>query len=234
MPTLVLATRNMYKVQEIRDILGAGCMLMTLRDLPGAPELVEDAHTFAENATKKAVQLAKWLQTSEPFHARQKHGGETYVMADDSGLEVDALNRAPGVRSARFAAKAGREHENTPDAQNNALLLSLMAEVPAEKRTARFRCVIALTPVLTPQPETASPVCAADELELQTRLFEGACEGTLAFSPSGHGGFGYDPLFIPRGYDKSFAELGPEVNNGLSHRARALAALKRALSLQAP
>jgi XTP/dITP diphosphohydrolase len=231
MLTFVLATRNWHKMQEIREILDGRCRLMSLRDFPGAPEIVEDAHTFAGNATKKAVGLSKWLQSWKlPIVADCSEGAIAYVMADDSGLEVDVLNGAPGVRSARFAAQSGAiAHANTPDAENNALLLKLLADVPAEKRLARFRCVIALTPVLTMAPETASPACAADELELQTRIFEGTCEGTIALAPRGSGGFGYDPLFVPDGHDKSFAELGAEVKNGLSHRARALTLLKKAV-----
>jgi len=152
------------------------------------------------------------------------------VLADDSGLEVDALKGAPGVHSARFAAFATGRKGNSPDAENNARLLALLADTPWESRTARFRCVVALTPVLPVVVESASPVCAADEFELGTELFQGTCEGRIGFAPKGQGGFGYDPLFIPKGHELSFAELGAEVKNGLSHRARALAQLKRALA----
>jgi XTP/dITP diphosphohydrolase len=159
---------------------------------------------------------------------------DAYVLADDSGLEVDALEGAPGVHSARFAAldergsrsPSARATGNTPDAANNAKLLELLGEVPEEKRTARFRCVLALTPVLTPAEAGSSPVCYADELELQTELFEGACEGRVAFAPKGEGGFGYDPLFIPHGQRESFAQLGEDAKNKLSHRAKALAKLR--------
>jgi XTP/dITP diphosphohydrolase len=228
--TLMIATRNLHKVDEIRAILAAGFEYRTLKDFPGAPEVVEDAVTFAGNATKKAVELAGWLSSSNPNANRITDGG--FILADDSGLEVDALNGAPGVYSARFAALDSEQTGNAPDADNNTKLLRLLADVPAAKRTARFRCVLALTPVLKPATENASPVCAADEFELRTELFEGTCEGRIAFSPTGRGGFGYDPLFIPNGYDVSFAELGKEVKNQLSHRAKALAKLKERFATQ--
>lgn len=224
-PTILLiATRNSHKVGEIQSILSDRFRYLTLGDFPGAPAVVEDAATFAGNATKKAVELAKWLSMSQ-FPA----GQEGYVLADDSGLEVDALKGAPGVYSARFAALDTGQSGNSADADNNVKLLRLLADMPMEKRTARFRCVLALTPVGETASENASPVCSADEHELQTELFEGTCEGRIGFSPSGKGGFGYDPLFIPNGYELSFAELGEEVKNQLSHRAKALAKLKERL-----
>jgi XTP/dITP diphosphohydrolase len=152
------------------------------------------------------------------------------VLADDSGLEVDALNGAPGVHSARFAALDTGKLGNSPTADNNAKLLRLLKEVPLEKRTARFCCVLALTPVLCSQGRSASPVCYADEVELQTELFEGTCEGRIGLAPRGQGGFGYDPLFIPEGHEATFAELGEEVKNQMSHRAKALAKLKQRLN----
>jgi XTP/dITP diphosphohydrolase len=131
------------------------------------------------------------------------------VVADDSGLEVDALDGAPGVHSARFAAEEGKR---STDEANNAKLLRLLADVPPEKRGAQFRCVIALA-----VPE--GPVHFA----------EGICRGTIGFEPRGSQGFGYDPLFIVPELGKTFAELGPELKNGISHRARALAGLKQLL-----
>ena len=135
---------------------------------------------------------------------------------------MDALGGAPGIHSARFAALD--KHENSHDADNNAKLLRLLKEVPLEKRTARFRCVIALVPVPPEKVESASPVCYADEPDPPT--FDGACEGRIQFSASGQGGFGYDPLFVPDGFTQSFAELGEDVKNKLSHRAKALEKLK--------
>lgn len=226
--SLVLATRNAHKVGEIRAILGNEFHYLTLNDLPGAPNVVEDAVTFTGNAAKKAVELAKWLAATQDAKLET---GDVFVLADDSGLEVDALNGAPGVHSARFAALDSGKSGNSPDSENNAKLLRLLGNTPAEKRTARFRCVLALTPVKSEIRNSkseipASPVCFADEFELQTEIFEGACEGWIDFAPRGQGGFGYDPLFIPNGFEHSFAELGEDVKNGLSHRAKALARLK--------
>ncbi|HXD01017.1 MAG TPA: non-canonical purine NTP pyrophosphatase, partial [Verrucomicrobiae bacterium] len=187
--------------------------------------VIEDAPTFAGNATKKAVQLARYLSTPPAPDVRQNF--PIFVLADDSGLEVDALDRAPGVHSARFAALD--KTANSSDAENNAKLLRLLKDVPVEKRSARFRCVLALTPVLEPSATSASPVCAADEFELQTELFDGTCEGRIGYAPAGQGGFGYDPLFIPSGWKQSFGELGEDVKNLISHRARALAELRERL-----
>jgi XTP/dITP diphosphohydrolase len=222
---LIIATRNAHKAEEIQAILGSTGRCRTLQEYPDAPKVVEDRGTFAGNATKKAVELARWLCSAKQVTSADP----VYVLADDSGLEVDALGGAPGVNSARFAALEGSVGENTKDADNNAKLLHLLADVPAAKRSARFRCVMALTPLLSPAPQNASPVCAADELELATTLLEGTCEGRIGFAPAGTGGFGYDPLFIPDGFTQSFAELGEDVKNGISHRARALQALRQAL-----
>ena len=239
MTTILIATRNAHKVVEIRAILGEGLRYLTLEDVGEAPEVVEDAGTFSGNATKKAVALARWLSASL---CRQKSRGACqggpelrdceeglYVLADDSGLEVDALDGAPGVHSARFAALDTWKPGNSSTAENNAKLLRLLAELPPGKRTGRFRCVLALTPVVVTGGRGSSPVCYADEAELGTELFEGTCEGSIGFGPRGQGGFGYDPLFLPVGSEQSFAELGEEVKNRLSHRAQALAKLKRRL-----
>jgi len=223
MPILIIATRNGHKVEEIRSILGLRFTYRDLRDFPGAPKIVEDAPTFAGNATRKSAGLARWL-------AARGHAEELVVLADDSGLEVDALNGAPGVHSARFAALDSGHPGNSTDSENNAKLLRLLKDVPADKRTARFRCVLAWTPVALPEPAASSPVCAADEFELRTSTFDGVCEGTIGFEPSGNGGFGYDPLFIPKGQVRTFAELGDDVKNRISHRARALQLLKATLS----
>jgi len=225
MVNLLIATRNAHKVGEIRVILGDQFRYLTLNEFAHAPEVIEDAGTFAGNAAKKSLALAKWLAETQ----RRAPGGELYVLADDSGLEVDALNGAPGVHSARFAALDTGKPGNSPTAANNAKLLRLLADVPPEKRTARFRCVLALTPVLWTAPGSASPVCHAEEAELRTELFEGACEGRIGFTPRGLGGFGYDPLFIPVGHEATFGELGEEVKNGMSHRAQALLKLKQHL-----
>jgi XTP/dITP diphosphohydrolase len=233
MLSLLIATRNLHKVDEIQAILGAGFRYLTLNDFPGGPEVVEDAGTFAGNATKKAVTLAKWLGRTTGFvpdsgaNLAAAQGGQVFVLADDSGLEVDALEGAPGIHSARFAALDSGKSGNSPTAENNAKLLRLLGDLPIERRSARFRCVLALTPVSPSTSEGASPACYADQTELQTQLFEGACEGHIGFAPRGRGGFGYDPLFIPSGYAQTFGELSEDVKNELSHRAHALAKLKR-------
>jgi XTP/dITP diphosphohydrolase len=218
MKTILIATRNAHKVGEIQTILGADFRCLTLKEFPGAPAVVEDADTFAGNATKKAAELAKWVAEI----SNSKFQIPNFVLADDSGLEVDALNGAPGVHSARFAALD--KTENSHDADNNAKLLRLLKDVPLEKRTGRFRCVIALATVMEKRIENSSPVCFADEFE--ARIFDGACEGRIQFAASGQGGFGYDPLFVPDGFTQSFAELGEDVKNKLSHRAKALEKLK--------
>jgi XTP/dITP diphosphohydrolase len=230
MTTLLIATRNAHKVGEIRAILGARFQFLTLNDFPAAPKVVEDAQTFAGNATKKAVELARWL-VEKHRTSHIEHSTSNFVLADDSGLEVDALNGTPGVHSARFAAldrspggPPASSTGNTPDADNNAKLLRLLQNVPPEKRTARFRCVIALVAVPVGKIEVASPVCYADEFEPQT--FDGVCEGRIIFAPRGENGFGYDPLFVPVGFEQTFAELGEDVKNKLSHRAKALDKLK--------
>jgi XTP/dITP diphosphohydrolase len=229
--TLLVASRNAHKAGEIRAILGGQFRLLTLNDFPNAPAVVEDAATFAGNATKKAIELARWLRHQFPRRQTQDPGPD-FVLADDSGLEVDALNGAPGVHSARFAARDSAKSGNTPDADNNAKLLRLLQNVPVEKRTARFRCVLALAAVGSREPGTgnASPVCYANEWETPVELFEGVCEGRLGFEPHGQNGFGYDPLFITTGYEQTFAELGETTKNQLSHRAKALAKLREYLS----
>ena len=212
--TLLIATRNDHKVGEIRAILGDSFRYLTLKDFPDAPPVIEDADTFAGNATKKAVELARWLGEMRSEECEVRNG---FVLADDSGLEVDALGGKPGVHSARFASLDSGKPGNSTDAENNAKLLRLLHDVPENKRTARFRCVIALTPINI-QPSTFNP-----------QHFDGTCEGRIDCSPSGNGGFGYDPLFIPSGYEVSFAELGEDVKNTLSHRAKALEQLQNFL-----
>lgn len=221
--TILIATRNAHKVAEIRAILGQPWRFLTLDDFPGAPKVVEDAETFDGNAAKKAVELAVWISGNSKSKNQSRE--LDFVLADDSGLEVDALNGAPGVHSARFAALDAGSPGNSPDADNNAKLLRLLKGVPPERRTARFRCVIAVAPVPEKRIESASPVCFADEFE--TRIFSGACPGKILFEPRGENGFGYDPLFVPDGQALTFAELGDDVKNKISHRARALEKLKQ-------
>lgn len=226
-PHLVIATRNAHKVDEIQAVLGPRFVYHTLRDFPGAPEIAETGDTFEANARLKAEGLALWLAQGgamaargatsprpEPSAPPHVPGESWFVLADDSGLEVDALGGAPGVQSARFAAQEFGIEGNAPDGANNARLLRLLADVPAASRTARFRCVLAYTPVGRRD---------------STRFFAGACEGRIAFVPRGAHGFGYDPLFVPHGFSESLAELGETTKNRISHRSHALQAFQAQL-----
>ena len=181
---LLIATRNRHKLAEIRAILAVpGWELVGADEVPGLPEVEEDAPTFEGNASKKARTLAL--------------AGRCWALADDSGLEVDALHGAPGVTSAHYAGPQA----DTP--ANNAKLLAALQGVT--DRRARFRCVLAL----------AAP-------DGRVRTVDGRCEGRILAAPRGAQGFGYDPLFVPDGREQTFAELPPEVKNRISHRARAL------------
>jgi XTP/dITP diphosphohydrolase len=221
MTTLLIATRNSHKVQEIRAILGDAFRYFSLQEFAEAPPVIEDQPTFARNATKKARELARWLQGSPTLEMRLP-GANAFVLADDSGLEVDALDGAPGVHSARFAAldePGANPSQNSADSANNAKLLRLLKDVPVDERTARFRCVLSLVRVKPKSPSVSG------------YLFEGVCEGRIRIGAKGDGGFGYDPLFLPAGYPQTLAELGPDVKNLISHRAQALNKLRDQLGL---
>lgn len=191
---LVIATTNKNKIKEIRDMLeGMPVNVVGLSDGNWQiPKIVEDGKTFRENAIKKAQTIA----------------GITgkITLADDSGLEVDALGGQPGVCSARFAG------ENATDRENNLKLLQLLKDVPCDRRNAQFRCVIAI----------ALPQGKAE-------VVEGICRGDIGFSEKGGQGFGYDPIFIPIRYNKTFAELSMSAKNKISHRGRALEKAKLVL-----
>lgn len=194
MTRLVLATRNEGKVREITSLLrDLPLEILTLRDFPGVPELAEEGDTFAANAAAKALAVAR--------------ATGLMALADDSGLEVDHLEGAPGVRSSRFAG------EKAGDAENNHKLLRMLAGVPRERRTARFRCVVAI----------ALP-------DGRVSLAEGSCEGIITEEPRGATGFGYDPLFLVPGLGLTFAELDPGVKNEVSHRGRALRRAREVLA----
>ena len=212
MPVLFAATSNLHKADEIRTIIADRAVLLTTRDTEVRLEIEETGSTFQENALLKAVTWAAFLAADEC------HMTAEWVLADDSGLEVDALRGAPGVHSARFAALDTGAPGNSPDAENNAKLLRLLGDLPAEQRTARFRCVLALVPILRGG--------SAGSMAAQARYFEGSCEGRMGFTPQGGSGFGYDPLFFPDGFNQSFAELGPDIKNRISHRSQALARLR--------
>ncbi len=193
---LVLATRNKDKIKEIRSILKqTGIKLRYADDFEHFPKVEEDGNSLEENAAKKASQVARSLGL--------------FAIADDSGLEIDWLEGGPGVFSARFAGQ-----EATYE-QNNQKLLELLEGVPVEKRTARFRCVIALA---SPQGDVWT--------------VEGRCEGFIAKNPRGEQGFGYDPIFVVSSLGKTFAELSPAEKNKLSHRAQALVELKKLLKIE--
>ncbi len=194
---LVLATKNPNKVREISELLSSyEIKILSLDYFPGIQEIKEDGDLFRENAVKKASVVCE--QTG------------LITLADDSGLEVDCLDGAPGVLSSRFAG------EDKNDEANNKKLLELMSGVPAKLRTARFKCVMAV---------------AVPDGWVYTA--EGACEGIIAEEPRGHGGFGYDPLFYLPDYGRTMAELDLEIKNKISHRFRALAgALDILLELQ--
>ncbi len=225
MMNFVIATRNRHKVEEIKAVLGEDHEYFTLADFQDAPKVDEDRDTFAGNASKKAIELGAWL-------CQRAHPPERlplYVLADDSGLEVDALDGAPGVYSARFAASDGGAAGNSSDAANNAKLLRLLGPAPAERRSARFHCVIAVVQVSAAWSSSGLPGEMRCVTQPDARCFDGVCEGRILFEPRGSAGFGYDPLFLPTGSERSFAELGEEVKNRISHRAHALAKVRAAL-----
>lgn len=195
MRSLLLGTRNPGKVIEIASILAdSGWSFSSLQQFPDVGEAEEHFVTFAENAIAKAQ-----------FYASATG---LCALADDSGLEVAALNGAPGVFSARYAGA------NASDAVRRSLLLSELTNTGASDRRARFVAVVAI----------ANPDGAV------LNLSEGICEGSITFAPRGSGGFGYDPLFIPDGYNQTFAELPDTVKNLISHRARALTGTREFLS----
>ncbi|MGC8779469.1 MAG: XTP/dITP diphosphatase [Anaerolineae bacterium] len=190
---LLVATHNQGKVREYRELLADLPIQVTYLDEEGIEmEVAETGQTFAENAQLKALTYAR--------------ASGLWTWADDSGLEVDALGGAPGIRSARYAG------DGATDADRYRKLLNALAGVPWDRRTARFRCVVAL----------AIP-------DGQVRCAEGTCEGVIAFGPTGSNGFGYDPVFYLPERGQTMAQLPPEVKNEISHRGRAARAAKELL-----
>jgi XTP/dITP diphosphohydrolase len=187
---LVIASKNKGKIREIRQIYAD--LPVTVVELPDQPDVVEDGHTFSENARKKAVEIAR-------------HTGK-WALADDSGLEVDALKGAPGIYSARWSGGG--------DEANNEKLLKELQDVPPPARTARYRAVVV---VADPQGRI---VAEAD----------GACEGLIGFVRKGAGGFGYDPLFVVPQFGCTMAELSAETKHSISHRGEALRRLRGPLT----
>ncbi|HET57749.1 MAG TPA: XTP/dITP diphosphatase [Deltaproteobacteria bacterium] len=193
MRRILFASRNEGKIREAQAILGSSNVkLVSIRDFPDMPEVVEDGKNFFENALKKAKTLSEFIGLP--------------TIADDSGLEVDCLDGRPGVYSARYAGP------DASDGDNIERLLEEMKGVQPEDRTAAFKCLLVLY-----------------ETDGSFQYFEGVFEGSIAEAPSGTGGFGYDPVFIPAGANKTVAELDPETKNSISHRGRAFEKLKEYL-----
>lgn len=194
---IVFATNNQHKLQEIRDILGSEFEIVSLKDIGCDVDIPETGNTLEENAMQKAQYVYDHYNLS--------------CFADDTGLEVEALNGEPGVHSARYAE--GTDHDSKANMAK--LLRNLEGK---DNRKARFRTVIALI-----QKQDVCP-CGCTSIKKVNR-FEGIVDGSIATEKHGTAGFGYDPIFVPEGYNKSFAELGESIKNSISHRARAVAKL---------
>ena len=200
MKKIVFASNNTHKLEEIRAILGNKYEVKSLKDIGCEVDIPETGTTFRENALQKAT------------YVKEHYGYDCF--ADDSGLQVEALNGEPGVYSARYAIKNGVTFQGSKDEANMDVLLCKMAN--ETNRKACFRTSIALI------------------YQGETHFFDGTVEGHIIQEKRGTGGFGYDPLFIPDGYTQTFAELGNEVKNGISHRARAVAKLAEFLTSPTP
>lgn len=197
MKRIVFATNNQHKLQEIRDILGSGYEVVSLKEIGCDVDIPETGNTLEENALQKAQYVYDHYHVS--------------CFADDTGLEVEALDGAPGVHSARYAE--GTDHDS------EANMAKLLRELDGkENRLARFRTVICYI-----EKQDVYP-CGCTSIK-KIHQFEGIVNGHIATEKHGTEGFGYDPIFVPEGYDQSFAELGEEIKNGISHRARAVAKL---------
>ena len=205
MKTAILASQNKKKIKEIRDILIKYGMDVITRDDAGLPtdEIEETGTTFEENSLIKAEGVMNMIKADSALFEKY---ADSPVIADDSGLMVDVLGGAPGVYSARYAGEDGNF------AANNAKLLAELDGVAEDKRGAHFTTVITM---LFPSGEKI--------------IAKGECHGRITTELRGSGGFGYDPLFVPDGYEESFAELGTDFKNTISHRARALAELESIL-----
>ena len=195
---IVFATNNTHKLTEIREILGSAFEIVSLKDIGCDADIPETGQTLEDNAHLKAL------------YVYEHYGLDCF--ADDTGLEVEALNGEPGVFSARYA----EQYDHNSEA-NTVKLLRKMTDIT--HRNARFRTVISLIRRDDSKPNGYNET-----------FFEGKVNGKIATERSGSAGFGYDPVFIPEGYDESFAVLGEDIKNGISHRARAVEALKKGLS----
>lgn len=197
--TLVFATNNMHKLEEVSKILPSTCRLLTLRQIGFTDEIDETGQTLEDNSLLKARAVWDYLQTHPQTETIDG------VFADDTGLEIPVLHNQPGVRTARWA---GDEHNDSANRQKALRLLQ-----DKDDRSARFRTVITLITAKDNTGSETSPIAAQ---------VEGRVEGRMAEEERGEGGFGYDSLFIPDGYEKTFAELPAETKNSISHRARAI------------
>ncbi len=198
--SILVATTNPGKMAELSAMLDLDINWLSLADFPDAPDVAEDGHTFEENAQKKALTYAKTTGC--------------WTIADDSGLVIDALDGAPGVKSARFSGEPTKDENRTLlDHKNMAKVLELLKDVPTEKRTARFVCSLCL----------ASPA----KILLETK---GTFEGLITQDPAGCNGFGYDPIFFVPGLGKTIAQLTADEKNAISHRSNAVRKLKPLLT----
>jgi len=201
----VIATASAGKIRDFAHILGTDHYeFKTLKDIGFDEEIVEDGHTFAENAIIKSSTTARWLA---------KRGIEATVLADDSGLEVFALNGEPGIYSARYSG----DHGN--DGANNDKLMKKLEGIT--DRSARYFCALSY--------QTVSPDASGKFVVSEPQIFEGECRGQINFAPVGDMGFGYDPLFVPDGETRTFAQMELEEKKAISHRGNAIRALKKAL-----
>jgi len=195
MKKIFIASKNSGKIKEIKAYLSElGIEIFSLLDMYGFNDIAETGNTFEENAFIKAKALFDIVKLP--------------VLADDSGLEVDTLNGAPGIYSARYAGPGASDSDNIRK------LLDELQDVQPDSKTARFKCILVLYDGIS------------------KRSFEGVCEGRIIDSTRGDEGFGYDPVFVPNGYEKTFAELGVKVKNKLSHRAKALKSLQDFLKME--
>ena len=201
----VIATASAGKIRDFAHILGTDHYeFKTLKDIGFDEEIIEDGNSFAENAIIKSSTTARWLA---------KRGIEATVLADDSGLEVFALGGAPGIYSARYSGVHGADDDN------NTLLLKNLAGI--EDRKARYFCALSY--------QTVSPDASGKFVVSEPQIFEGECRGQINFAPVGDMGFGYDPLFVPDGETRTFAQMELEEKKAISHRGNAIRALKKAL-----
>lgn len=212
----VIATGSAGKIRDFAHILGTDHYeFKTLKDIGFDGDIVEDGKTFAENAIIKSNTTARWLAA---------RGIEATVLADDSGLEVFALNGEPGIYSARYSGGHGND-----DANNNLLMKKLEG---VEDRRARYFCALSYQTVTKHSATASTPVngnIVGDFIISEPKIFEGECRGNINHAPVGDMGFGYDPLFIPDGETRTFAQMELEEKKLISHRGNAIRALKKAL-----